>query len=82
MDSDSVMNDIRQLSNTIYWDRVEAARSESFEEKFLGGAQLFDYGCRIVCDGIRMQNPGISDEEVERVFSERLELQQRLERLR
>ena len=73
---------IRELSHAIYWDRIRRARAASFEEKFLAGPQLFDYACRITCAGIRMQNPGASDEDVERILKERLELQRRLEKAR
>lgn len=70
------------LANAIYWDKIRRARAASFEEKFLAGPQLFDFACRIMCDGIRMQNPGISEDEVQRILGERLELQRRLEKAR
>ena len=73
---------IRELADAIYWDKIRRAREAPFEEKFLAGPQLFDYACRIVCAGIRMQNPGITDEDVEQVLKERLELQRRLEKAR
>jgi hypothetical protein len=73
---------IRELSQLIYWDKIRRAREASFEEKFLAGPQLFDYACGIVCAGIRMQNPGSTDEDVERLLKERLELQRRLEKAR
>jgi hypothetical protein len=73
---------IRELSHAIYSDKIRRARKASFEEKFLAGPQLFDYACGIVCAGIRMQNPGATDEDVDRILKERLKLQRRLEKAR
>jgi len=81
--SASLTNDgIRELSQAIYRDKISRARRASFEEKFLAGPQLFDYACGIMCAGIRMQNPGATDEEVDRILKVRLELQRRLEKAR
>ena len=41
---------------------------------------LFEYACRLTCDGIRHQNPGIDEAQVQRILHERLALARRLER--
>jgi hypothetical protein len=72
--------DVRRLSaDDLFWERVEAARHQSFEEKLLAGPRLFGRVCRIMMDGIRMQFPGASEDEVQRILRERLELARRLE---
>jgi hypothetical protein len=42
-------------------------------------AELFDYACWVTAEGIRMQNPGISEQDVQRILRERLDLARRLE---
>ena len=72
--------DVRRLSaDDLFWERVEAARRQSFEEKLLAGPRLFGRVCRIMMDGIRMQFPEASEDEVQRILRERLELGRRLE---
>lgn len=75
-------DEIAKLADALYWDKIRMARKATFEQQFLAGPQLFDYACRIMCAGIRMQNPGTTDEEVERMLRERLDLQRRLEKAR
>jgi len=70
----------RRLSaDDLYWEEVEAARQESFEDKLLDGPRLFDRACRIMRDGIRSQYPAATEEEVERMLLERIEIARRLE---
>lgn len=52
------------------------------EEKILAGPRLFDLACRIAMDGIREQHPEADDEEVRRLLRQRLDLRDRLERIR
>jgi hypothetical protein len=66
-------------SDDLYWEEVEAARQESFEDKLLAGPRLFERACSIMRDGIRKENPAVSEEEVERILLERLEIARRLE---
>jgi hypothetical protein len=72
--------DVRRLSAAdLFWERVEAARRLSFEEKLLAGPRLFGRVCRIMMDGIRMQYPEAPEDEVRQILRERLELARRLE---
>jgi hypothetical protein len=43
---------------------IEQARRMSFEQKFIAGAELFDYACGITKAGIRWQNPTFNEEQV------------------
>jgi len=64
--------------------REEIARSRRmpFAEKFMAGAELFDYACQISRDGIRMQNPEFTDEQVVQELRRRIRLHERREALR
>ena len=73
------MEPTRELIDELYREKVRRAREMSPEEKLLAGPRLFDFGCRIMTDGIRHQNPGITEEEVERLLQQRLDLGRRLE---
>lgn len=73
------MQPTRELIDELYREEVRDARAMSPEEKMLAGPRLFEFACRIMADGIRDQNPGISEEEVDRLVDERLSLGRRLE---
>ena len=66
---------IRQLRR----EEIATARRMSFAEKFMAGAELFDYACEISRDGIRMQNPHFTDEQVAAELRRRLLLYKRRE---
>jgi hypothetical protein len=74
------MEPIKELADEIYRERVLRARRTPIEQKLWAGAQLFEDACRVTCDGIRHQNPGIDDAEVQRILRDRLALARRLER--
>jgi len=76
-----MMNDeyIRELAASIDREKIERARRQSPEEKFFDGPRLFDWACRLMADGIRMQFPHADDTEVNRRVRERLEIMKRLE---
>jgi hypothetical protein len=58
---------------------VESARRQTFAQKFLAGAELFDYACQITEAGIRMQHPEFGDEQVRAELRRRIEIGGRLE---
>ncbi len=74
------MESIRELADAIYKERVLRARRTPIEQKVLAGPELFESACRITCDGIRHQNPGIDETEVQRILRDRLALVRRVER--
>ena len=53
---------------------VEAARRQTFAQKFWAGAELFEYACAITEAGIRMQHPDFSDEQVRAELRRRIAL--------
>jgi hypothetical protein len=53
-------------------DKVRWAGEMSPADRFIAGARLFDYACRITMAGIRNQHPNASDEEVLEILRERL----------
>jgi hypothetical protein len=71
----------KELADDIYRERVRRARRTPIEQKFAAGAELFEYSCRLTCDGIRHQNPGIDEAAVQQILRDRLALARRLERL-
>lgn len=58
-------------------DEIQHARRMTFAQKFLAGAELFDYACSISIAGIRMQHPQFSEEEVAEELRRRLSISDR-----
>ena len=74
------MGPTKELVDDIYRERVLRARWTPIEQKLVAGAELFEFACRLACDGIRHQNPGIDESRVQQILSDRLALARRLER--
>jgi hypothetical protein len=74
------MKPTKELIDQLYRERVERARHTPPEEKFFGGARLFDRSCRIMADGIRSQFPEADEHRVQEILRERLALVRRRER--
>lgn len=53
-------------------EEVTDARRQSFAQKFLAGAELFDYAEQISLGGIRMQHPEFTEEQIRAEFARRL----------
>ena len=60
-------------------ERVERARAMSPEEKLLAGPRLFERSCRIMADGLRHEHPEASEEQIQELLRQRLELVRKLE---
>ena len=73
------MEPTQELIDDIYRERMLRARQMSPGEKFLDGPRLFESACRITRAGIRDQNPGVTEEQVEEILLQRLALRERLE---
>ena len=76
------MGPTKELIDDIFRERVLRARRTPPEDKFLDGARLFDFACRIVKDGIRNELPNASEQQVQRILFERVYLSRRLEERR
>ena len=73
-----LMDDIRQLADDIFREKVHRARAMSPGRKVLLGPELFDRVCQIALGGIRSQMPGATEEEHRRELSRRLKIARRL----
>lgn len=68
-----------EFIQALYQEQIQAARATSVDDKLLGGLRLFDRSCRLMTDGIRHQHPDATEEDVQRLLLERLDLARRLE---
>ena len=73
------MEPTQELVDELFRERVMRARNMSPEEKLEAGGKLFAFAAEITKSGIRHQFPGISEERVNEILSERLALRKRLE---
>ena len=71
--------DAPRAPKTMEQARIEAARRQTFAQKFLAGAELFDYACKVAEAGIRMQHPEFNDAQVRAELRRRIEIGERLE---
>jgi hypothetical protein len=53
-----------ELIDALDREDIEQARRMTFEQKFIAGAELFDYACSISKSGIRWQHPNFDEEQV------------------
>ncbi len=75
------MGPTQELVDEIYRERVLRARATPPEQKLLDSFRLFEFGCRIMLDGIRNQNPHADESRIQEILAERFEIQRRLERV-
>lgn len=73
------MESIKELADEIYRERVLRARATPPEQKLLDAFRLFEFGCRIMLDGIRNENPGADDSRIREILAQRFDMQRRLE---
>jgi hypothetical protein len=66
----------------LFWERVRRAKQLDPMEKLLDGFRLFEMACRVTLDGIRAQNPGITDAEARAVLRSRILLQRKWDQVR
>ena len=67
------------LIDQLYRAEVMEARRMSPEDKLILGERLFRWACAITLEGIKFQNPGLSEAECQRILRERIELGRKLE---
>jgi hypothetical protein len=66
----------------LFWERVRRAKQMDPMEKLLDGFRLFETACRVTLDGIRAQNPGISEADAREVLRSRILLQRKWDEIR
>ena len=66
------MNPNQEMMDSVFRERVLAAREIPIGEKLLGGARLFDEASERMRAGIRSQFPEMSEDEVREEFRRRL----------
>jgi hypothetical protein len=74
------MEPTKELADAIFRERVLRARRTPPENKFLDGARLFDFACRVVKEGIRNEFPEADEKKVEEILIQRVNLSRRLEK--
>jgi hypothetical protein len=68
------MQPTRQLIDQLERDDIEQARQMTFAQKFMAGAELFEYACDISRAGIRMQHPEFDEQQVEAELRRRIHI--------
>jgi hypothetical protein len=66
-----------ELIEALDREDIEQARRMNFQQKFIAGAELFDYACGITKAGIRWQNPSFNEEQVMSELRRRVALGER-----
>ena len=67
------------LIDALRRERLRDAERMTFEQRFLAGAELFDYACEISKSGIRWQNPTWTEDQVMAELRRRITAAQRRE---
>jgi len=73
------MQPTKELTDAIYWERIERARRTSPADRVLGSLQLSEFTISIMASGIRSQFPDADERRVQEILRERLALSRRLE---
>lgn len=73
------MQPTQELVDSIYRDKVLRARQTPPEQKLFAGSDLFEFAKSFNIAGILHQNPGITQEQAEVIFAQRLALRKRME---
>jgi hypothetical protein len=76
---DGESSEFAPLIDELYRAEILDARKMSPEEKLILGERLFRWACTISLEGIRLQNPGLSEPDYQRLLRERVELGRKLE---
>ena len=75
------MDEIKELSDDIFRERILRARMMDPTEKFLLGQRLFESACELTKSGIRSDHPGASEDQVRAILRQRLEWKNRWEEM-
>ena len=67
------------MIDELYHEEVRAAREMSPGRKLILGIELFDWACKWMEGGIRLQHPDVDENRVRDLIRERLALAERME---
>ena len=68
------MQPTKELIDQLERDDIEQARQMTFAQKFIAGAELFEYACAISRAGIRMQHPEFDEQQIREELRRRLDI--------
>ena len=60
-------------------EKIERTRRGTIADKFRDGLELFDFGCGLMRDGIRLQHSDADEDQVRLIMTERFAIARRLE---
>jgi hypothetical protein len=66
------MQPTKQLIEQLDREDIEQARRMTFAQKFMAGAELFEYACAISRAGIKMQHPEFDEAQIREELRRRL----------
>ena len=66
--------DTKRWLDEVYRQRVLEARATPPEEGAFAGFRIFDQECQLAREGIRSRHPDASDEQVQQILADWLEL--------
>ena len=64
-------NEFQPLMDDIFREKILRARRQTPEERFATGLEMFDEGVAWMRDGIRMEHPELTPEEVDAKVAQR-----------
>ena len=67
----SAPNEFQPLMDDIFREKILRARRQTPEERFATGLEMFDEGVAWMRDGIRMEHPELTPEEVDAKVAQR-----------
>lgn len=72
------MEPTKELIAELDRQEIERAREMTFAQKFLAGAELFDYACAISRGGIKMDHPDFDERQITEELKRRIHVGERL----
>jgi hypothetical protein len=67
------------LRDAIYREEIRAAREMDPGEKLMAGPRMFEYECRVAAMGIRYLYPELTESQVQKVLTQRIEAERKEE---
>lgn len=76
---DPMGEEIRQLAEDIFREKVLRARRTPVDQRIEQGPQLFDWAVRQTLDGIRHRYPDADENRVRAILAKRMRIKRRLD---